>query len=447
MRRFSLVWSTQLMSAIGSGTAWFAITLWVWAESGSATLFAMLTLLSLAPGLAMAPIAGALVDRIGSRVAVLVGDGALAITTSTVLTLYLTGNLEIWHLYVIAVFEGVMESLHLVAYMALVPLLVVEERLVRANGMISLASPGAEILAPALGGVLLALTDLSVVLLLDLVTFVFAALVLLVVRTPRPAVAEGERRRSWAVFRADLLFGFAYIFRSRPLVLLLLLFFVLNFSGAISYALTTPLIMMRSGDDQALLGVVLAAGGAGGVLGALVVSAVGDRFRRMTLVLGGMAVGSVAGPLLLGLSWTPWLWIASSLVAGAVLPAVNSAYQAIWQSHVPERQQGRVFGARRLLAQSSLPLGLLIVGPVVDYVLTPLFTDTGPGIGVTLLGGDKTGATALFLVFAGLLGLVAVLLAMTSARLREFGEPVATGAVKASEPPEPTDHEGMSTPR
>ncbi|MBE3001056.1 MFS transporter [Nocardiopsis sp. HNM0947] len=425
MRRFSLVWSTQLLSAIGSGTAWFAVTLWVWAESGSATLFALLTLLSLAPGLAMAPVAGVLVDRIGPRVAVLFGDAALAVTTSTVLALYLTGTLEIWHLFVIAVFEGVMESLHLVAYMALVPLLVAEERLVRANGMISLVAPGSEILGPALGGVLLALTDLSLILLLDLVTFVFAAVVLLLVRTPRPVAAEGEARRSWAVFRADLSFGFTYIFGSRPLVILLLLFFVLNFSGAISYALTTPLIMLRSGDDEALLGVVLAAGGVGGVMGALAVSAVGDRFRRMTLVLAGMAVGSVAGPLLLGLSWAPWLWIASSLLAGSVLPAVNSAYQAIWQSHVPEQQQGRVFGARRLLAQSSLPLGLLVAGPVVDYVLTPLFADTGAGPAVPLLGADKTGATAFFLAFAGLLGLAAALLAMTSSRLRGFGEPAA----------------------
>ncbi|MFL1430809.1 MULTISPECIES: MFS transporter [unclassified Nocardiopsis] len=427
MRRFSLVWSGQFLSAIGSGTAWFAVTLWVWGESGSATLFALLTLLSLAPGLAMAPVAGVLVDRIGPRAAVLIGDGVLAVTSATVLTLYLTGNLEIWHLYVIAVVEGVMESLHLVGYMALIPLLVVEERLVRANGMVSLADPGAEILAPALGGVLLAMTDLSVVLVLDLATFLFAATVLLATPTPRPAPAgeegDGEERRSWAVFRADLVFGFSYIARSRPLAVLLGLFFVLNFSGAVSYALTTPLIMLRSGDDHAVLGVVLAAGGVGGVLGALTVSAVGDRVRRMTLVLAGMAAGSVVGPLLMGLAWTPWLWIASALAAGAVLPAVNSAYQAIWQTHVPEEWQGRVFGARRLLAQSSLPLGLLVAGPVVDYALTPLFADAG-GAPAALLGTGKTGATALFLVCAGLLGLAATLTAMTSPRLRGFGEPV-----------------------
>jgi MFS transporter, DHA3 family, macrolide efflux protein len=425
MRRFSLVWSGQFLSAIGSGTAWFAVTLWVWGESGSATLFALLTLLSLAPGLAMAPVAGVLVDRIGPRAAVLLGDGVLAATSATVLTLYLTGNLEIWHLYVIAVVEGVMESLHLVAYMSLIPLLVARERLVRANGMVSLADPGAEILAPALGGVLLAMTDLSVVLALDLASFLFAATVLLLTPTPHPdpAEEEGEGRRSWAAFRADLVFGFSYIARSRPLAALLGLFFVLNFSGAVSYALTAPLIMLRSGDDHAVLGVVLAAGGVGGVLGALAVSAVGDRVRRMALVLGGMAVGSVAGPLLMGLAWTPWLWIASALAAGAVLPAVNSAYQAIWQTHVPEERQGRVFGARRLLAQSSLPLGLLVAGPVVDYALTPLFADTG-GAPAALLGTGKTGATALFLVFAGILGLAAVLTAMTSPRLRGFGEPV-----------------------
>jgi len=437
MRGFSLVWAGQLLSMIGSGTAWFAVTLWVWGESGSATLFALLTLLSLAPGLAVAPVAGVVVDRCGRRAAILVSDTVLAATSCTVLVLYLNGGLEVWHLYAIAVVEGVMESLHMVAYSALVPLLVPESGLTRANGMISLADPSSEILAPALGGVLLRTTDLSVVLALDLLTFGFAVVTLLAVRVPEPVRTAGrpdaEGRpaagpRPWPALRADLAFGFLYIARRRGLWILLALFFVLNLSGAVSYALTTPLLMLRGGDDPAVLGAVLAVGGAGGVAGALAVSAVGARVGRIPLVLGGTAFGSAAGPLLMGVAQTPWLWAASAFAAGAALPAVNAAYQAVWQARVPARVQGRVFGARRLLAQSSLPLGLLVAGPVVDYVLTPLFEGGGAEMASGLLGEGRTGATALLLGLAGLAGLTAALLAAASPRLRRFDEPEREGA-------------------
>jgi MFS family permease len=443
MRGFSLVWAGQFLSMIGSGTAWFAVTLWVWGESGSATLFALLTLLSLAPGLAMAPVAGVIVDRVGRRAAILVSDTVLAGTSAIVLLLYLNGELQVWHLYVIAVVEGVMESLHIVAYSALVPLLVPESKLVRANGMVSLADPSSEVLAPALGGVLLSVADLSVVLAADLLTFGFAVVALLAVRVPDPkgegeggAADEGERRR-WAAFSADLAFGFRYIARRRGLWILLALFFVLNFSGAVSYALTTPLIMLRSGDDTAVLGLVLSVGGAGGVAGALAVSAFGTRVRRLPLVLWGMAIGSAAGPLLMGVAQTPWLWMASALAAGAVLPAVNSAYQAIWQAHVPEDVQGRVFGARRFLAQASLPLGLLVSGPLVDFVLTPVFSGGGWAVATDLFGTGKTGATALLLGLAGLAGLTAALLAMASARLRRFDDPERSDACDRRGTPNP----------
>jgi len=438
MRGFSWVWAGQSLSAVGSGTAWFAVTLWVWGESGSATLFAMLTLLSLAPGLAAAPLAGVVVDRVGRRAVLLLSDTVLAAATCAVLALHLYGALEIWHLYLIAVVEGVMESLHLVAYAALVPLLVPESGLTRANGMIGLADPGSEILAPALGGVLLAVADLSAVLALDLLTFGFAALTLLAVPVPEPTrrapvgpvaadarETEGGARagpRPWARLRADLVFGFGYIARRRGLWILLALFFALNLSGAVSYALTTPLLMLR-GDDTAVLGAVLALGGVGGVAGALAVSAFGSRVRRVPLVLAGTAFGCAAGPLLTALAHAPWLWAVSAFAAGAALSAVNAAYQALWQARVPLEAQGRVFGARRLLAQSSLPLGLLAAGPLVDLVLTPLFENGGAGPAAALLGGGRTGATALLLGLAGLAGLGAALLAAASPRLRRLDTP------------------------
>lgn len=418
--RFRIVWLSQLASVLGSGISWFAVTVWAWQTTGSATQFALLTFCAFGSGLLASPLAGALVDRLSRKSVMLVCDTGLAVCSVVVLTLYTAHELQVWHLLIVAVVEGVLETYHWLAYAALITDLVPDERRSRANGLVGLSDPASEVLAPALGGALLVATTLGGVLIVDMATYLIATLSLGLLRMPdhRPARAmrrHGEADRSlWS----DTLFGFGYIRRHPSLRGLIVIFFVMNLVGGVAYALNIPLVLLRSGDDTAVLGLVVSCGGAGGVVGALLMGVWRGPRRRAQFIVGGVMVGCAFGPLLFAVSRTAPLWMLATFIAALIPPMVNAVHQAIWQAHVPSELQGRVFGARRLITQAALPVGLLGAGTLVDSGLADAIG--GDTVLAQVFGGGSEGAMAALIGAAAVLGLVAGLVGVLSPTLRRL---------------------------
>ncbi len=426
-RRFRVIWLGQLVSVLGSGAGWFAVTVWAWRSTGSATQFALLAFAAFAAGLVASPLAGLLVDRLSRKTVLLTCDSGLAVVSTVVLALYASDQLRVWHLMLVAVVEGVLESLHWLAYAAMLTDLVPEERRSRANGLVALSDPASEVLAPALGGALLSVTSLGGVLLLDLATYLVAVCVLAAVpvpdhradgtgdSAPRAAANAGS---SW---RADLLVGFRTIARHRGLRALTALYFAMNLVGGVVYALNTPLVLLRNGDSAGVLGMVVAAGGAGGLLGALLMSGWRGPARQARFVAGGIAFGCAFGPLLMAFSHAAVLWLAATFVAAFVPAMTNAVNQTLWQRTVPTEVQGRVFGARRLVTQASVLIGLLGAGPLVDSAPTGAFDDPGAVVG-SLLGTGKEGLAAAVIATVALLGLAISLASLLSGSLRSLDD-------------------------
>ncbi len=418
--RFRIIWVGQLVSVLGSGISWFAVTVWAWQTTGSATQFGLLIFCSFASGLLASPLAGALVDRLSRKSVMLVCDTALAGCSAVVLSLYASGQLRVWHLLIVGAVEGVLETFHWLAYAALISDLVPDHQRSRANGLVGLSDPASDVVAPAVAGALLVVVTLGGVLVVDVATYLAATLSLGLVKVPdhrtarSVASAAEPRRRLWS----DALLGFGYIRRDRALRGLVGIFFVMNFVGGVAYALNIPLVLLRSGGDTAALGVVVSAGGVGGVVGALVMSVWSGPRRRARFVAGGIALGCAFGPLLMAVSFTAPLWILATFVAALVPPMVNAVHQTIWQGTVPSELQGRVFGARRLITQAALPIGLLGSGPLVDSVLTDAMnTDS---VLAPVLGAGGEGAAAAVIGTAAVLGLIGGIVGLLSRALRRL---------------------------
>jgi MFS family permease len=425
MNQFRAIWLGQLVSVLGSGAGWFAVTVWAWRSTGSATQFALLAFTSFGAGLVASPLAGVLVDRLSRKAVMLLCDSGLAVCSVVVLSLYSTDHLRVWHLMLIAVVEGVLEALHWLAYAALITDLVPEERRSRANGLVALADPASEVLAPALGGALLGATSLGGVLIVDLATYLVAVCTLAAIPVPdhRTARPPTPTRPS---LRSDILAGFDYIRRHPGLRTMAALYFVMNLVGGVAYALNSPLVLLRNGDRAEILGMVVAAGGAGGLLGALLMSAWPGPRRRARFVAAGIALGCAFGPLLMAVSHTAPLWLAATFIAALVPAMTNTVNQTLWQSAVPTELQGRVFGARRLVTQASVLIGLLGAGPLADSSsLSGVFDGW-------LLGTGKEAVAAAVIAAVALLGLATSLAALLSRGLRTLDSapaPAPTPAV------------------
>jgi hypothetical protein len=262
---------------------------------------------------------------------------------------------------------------------------------------------------------------------------VVAILTLLVTSLPgAEAEEEEEDDEQEEGFWRQVTFGWRFISARSALLMLLLTMMLLNFFIGISGVAVTPLVLSFA--SPAVLGTVLAVGGAGMLLGGLVMSAWGGTRRRILGLLGGLLVASVF-IVLYGLRPSPVTVAIGAFGLFFCFPIIGASSSAIWQGQVPGEMQGRVFAVRRMVALAAAPVAYVVTGPLIDYVFRPLLAPgtqlasltapvlgTGPGRGIGLL-----------FVLMGLCVLLVAAAGVANPRLRRVeGEPASSQAAPSA---------------
>lgn len=419
MRAFFVLWFGQVVSLLGSGMSQFAITVWAYQLTGEATALALVGFFSYAPVVLVSPLAGALVDRANRKLVMMLSDLAAGLATIVVLILFSQGQLQIWHLCVTGAFAGAFGAFQFPAFSAAMSTIVPKAQYGRANGLMSLAETATGIAAPLLAGILLVLIGLSGILVIDIVTFLFAVLTVAAVQIPQPPESATGRAARGSLWQ-DSLYGFKFIWSRKSLLGVQLTFTISNFFFAIGIVLVAPMILARTGNSEIALGSVQSAMGIGGVAGGLLMSSWGGPRRRVFGVLTGFILGSLLGQALMGLGATLPVWLAAAFFLWFFTPIVNGANQALWQAKVAPDVQGRVFATRRLIAQIAGPLGMLVAGPLADQLFEPAMAPGG-ALSATFGGLVGTGPGAgmgLLLVLTGLAGALAGVFGFAVPRIR-----------------------------
>jgi MFS transporter, DHA3 family, macrolide efflux protein len=415
MRTFLFVWFGQLISTFGSGLTGFALSVYIYQETGSATQLGVAMLATVLPSLLVSPLAGALVDRWDRRWVMIASDSGAALTTLGIWALLAGGHLHVWHIYVANALSSILGSFQQPAYLASITLLVPKKHLGRASGLGQLGEAVSRIAAPALAGLLVVTIQVQGVILIDVLTFLFATLTLLLVRIPQPEVtAEGQAGRG-SLLRESA-FGWHYI-RTRPGLLgMMILLAWVNLAFGFQNVLFTPLLL--SFTTPAVMGGLMSVGGVGLLLGSLLMSAWGGTTPKIHGLMGSLFfLGLFAG--LVGLRADPLLIGIANVGLFILVPIVNGSGQAIWQAKVAPDVQGRVFATRRLIALIALPISYLAAGPLADQVFEPLLAEVGPeypsggawagALGPILGTGPGRGIGLIFVIVGGLVALFAVL--------------------------------------
>lgn len=407
MLGFTIVWVGQIVSLLGTSMTGFALTIWVYEITGSATALALVGFFFLTPMLVFSPIAGVIVDRQDRKIMMMLSDLASGVTTIAILILYLLGLLQIWHLYISVAIQGLFQTFQWPAYSAAISVMIPKEQYGRANGMLSLAETGSNIFAPLLAGALIGVIGLAGILTIDIITFVFAITTLLIIYIPKPKITAEGKASQGSIWK-EAAYGFRYILKRPSLLGLQGVFMLGNFFISIPMAIFPAMILASTSNNELIYGSVSSAGAVGGVVGGLVMSAWGGPKRRVHGVLAGWAISSLLGTVLMGLGKNLPIWALASFFGMFFVPIINGSNQAIWQSKVAPDLQGRVFSIRRLIAWFVNPVAMLVAGPLADKVLEPamqantslreIFGDlvgVGPGAGMSLI-----------FIFAGLLAML-----------------------------------------
>ena len=435
MRTFFVIWFGGLISLLGSGLTSFGLGVWIFDQTKQATPFALTVLFSTLPPLLLGPLAGALADRWNRRRLMIAADTGSALVTLAAALLLWNGQLEVWHIYLIAMANGLCSAFQEPAYTASIVMLVPKEQLARASGLSQLARALEMLLAPAIAGVLFVTIGLNGIILIDFITFFFAIGALLVVKIPQPAaeaLPSGARRPT---LLSDAAYGWRYLTARPGLMVLLVYFALVNFLLNLSAVLTGPLVLAVG--TAGMLGAVQVASGAGMLAGSIAMSAWGGPKRRVLGVIAFIALGAV-GLLVAGMRPSPVFAGAGLFILLFCVPLASGPSQAIFQSKVEPAVQGRVFAMRGMISRSMMPLAFLLAGPLADSVFEPLMSADGAlgsGILGQLLGAGPGRGIGLIFTLAALLLLAASAAAWLSPRLRRIEEDLPDVVVAAKQEP------------
>lgn len=409
-RSFIIVWIGQLVSAIGSSMTRFAVNIWVWEFTDQATTLTLISFYTLLPSIVITPISGVIVDRWNRKLLMVMGDTVAVGVTIVIVLLYLTNNLQVWHLYITGAIAGIFNQLQSLAYSVSVGLMIPQKHYSRASSMEFLSSYGAKIVAPAFAGYLYHVIGLVGISLIDVLTFVCAISSVLFVHIPQPPkeITSQNSENIWH----ELGLGWQYIQKHKSLLALLMVGLLFWFFHDIGDAIYTPMILARSGNNTLVLGSLASAAGLGGVTGALIMSTWGGPKRRIQGFLWGM-VGAGLSKTIFGLGNTALVWIGAQFCSSVNFPLNGSSENAIWLTKVKPEVQGRVFAARSLFLQLSSAISYLIAGPLADQVFEPAMKPNGQLAWLfgSIFGVDKGAGIALLyvlcavcMVLVGILG-------------------------------------------
>jgi DHA3 family macrolide efflux protein-like MFS transporter len=247
-----------------------------------------------------------------------------------------------------------------------ISLMVPEEHLSRVAGINMGLRGGMNIIAPALGALLMGILPFYGIIAIDVVTAMFAIIPLLFVSVPQPLKKLEEVLTPRQLVK-DVVAGYRYISNWKGLLIVVLMATLLNFLLTPTGSLIPLLVTKHFQGGVWQFGAMESASGVGVVVGGLLLGVWGGFRKKMTTVLLGV-IGIGAGVMMTGLAPASFFFLALTgvFVTGFMNPITNGPLQAIIQARIEPEMQGRVFTAVSSLASAMSPLGMLAAAPVAQ---------------------------------------------------------------------------------
>ncbi|MBV6622431.1 MAG: MFS transporter [Rivularia sp. (in: Bacteria)] len=401
LHNFLIIWFGQLISNIGSYMTYFAITIWAWELTNQVTTIALISFFELIPSIFITLASGLIVDRVNRKFLLIIADCVAAISTIVIGYLYLTDQLQIWHIYASGAVNGAFSEVQALAYSSSISMLVPKQHYMRTTSMNSAIHYGSTIIAPALAGFLYYIIDLGGILLIDFITFTIAIATVLKVRIPQPKITTQSQENIG--FLQKIIFGFHYLIKNPSLLAVIATGSLFWFAHDIGGTLYSPMILARTNNDTRILGSISSAAGLGGVMGTVILSIWGGSKRRIHGFLLGM-MGAGISKTIFGLGQALMIWFPAQFCSSLNFPMLTSSSKAILLSKVKPDLQGRVFASESIMQQIVSAIAVFIAALLADHVFEPAMMPGGNFVPLfgNLFGTGKGAGMAILYVISSI---------------------------------------------
>ncbi len=355
--------TSQTVSLFGSMLVQYAIMWHLTLVTKSGLVLALAAVFGFLPQALISIFGGVWADRVNRKMLIIVADASIAVSTLALAIFMLSGVNDLWLIYATLVVRSAGAGIQSPAVSALLPQITPTDKLLRVNGINSAIQSTMMLIAPAASGILYAMASIVTIFFVDVVTAAIGIAMLLAIVVPTLRHASGERPG----YFADLVDGVRYV-AHHAFVRWLLILFGIVFLLIVAPSYLTPLMVARSfGDEVWKLATLEIAFSVGMVLGGVAIAVWGGTKNRITmiaassLIFGALSIG-------MGLSTNLWVFLSFMFLIGIVVPFFSTPAMTLLQERVEPERQGRVFGFVGIVMSVTMPLGMVVFGPLAEIV-------------------------------------------------------------------------------
>ena len=391
--KFMLLWAGELISGVGGGLTSFGLGVYVFQKTGSAASMALVTLLAFLPTLLFSVPAGVLADRYDRRLLMMIGDGCSALGIFYIFVCMRHGEAALYQIcigvFVSAVFSALLEP----AYRATVTDLLTKEEYSRAGGMVSIAGSARYLISPVLAGALLAVSDMRLLLVIDICTFFPTVIGAAVVRK-EIAVKEKEGGES---FIESFRQGWRAVTGRRGILILIAVSALITFFMGTFQILAQPVILNFA--DSTVLGIGETVCACGMLVSGLFLGVKGiksgyARILSVSLFIAGIGMAGF------GVRENIFCACGFGFIFFAMLPFANNCLDYLIRRNIPDALQGRAWGLIGFISQIGYVAAYGLAGTAADKIAEEFRVSVGRGAaGIVMAAGALLGLTAFFLYF------------------------------------------------
>lgn len=401
MRSYLLLWLTQFISELGSAMTAYALVIWSYTQEGSALKTALLMVCSYAPYVMFSVFAGVVSDRWDKKRTMLCSDALAALCTLAVLVLLKTDRLQIWHIYIVNIVSGLMNTVQRPASEAAITAILPRKHYQKVGGLQHLSGSFTSILKPILATAVLGLGGMDMVIAIDLGSFVVAFAILLFF-IPIPKTGPEEKREKSMLRSAGE--GVRYLRRNPGILHLMLFLAAINLTASMYSAAFPAMMLSRPEAGRQVMGLVNTVIGVTTLLGSVAATALRAPKSRVRVIWWCLLASVGTEWILLAVGRNAAIWCIGAFLGWFPIPLMDANLNAVFRLTIPKEIQGRVFAARNSFQFFTIPLGYFLGGLLVDQVFEPVMAAQGAGsVLVRCFGSGKGSGAALF--FAVLWGM------------------------------------------
>lgn len=366
MKKIALFLASQNVSLFGSSVVSFAIIWYITLETSSGKWVMLSAICSMLPQVLISLWAGVWADRYNRKYLILFSDGFIALSTLILAVIFFAGYRSINLLLVVSFIRSVFTGIQTPAVNAVYPQIVPAEKLTKVNGINQTLNALLLLLAPAVGGMVLGYLDISWAFMIDVITAVIAIIILCFIKIDK--VSQPDEKSS--VFE-NLREGVKYTFENKLLKDIIICFGI-SFFLITPAAFLTPIMIQRSfGDEVWRLTANEMVWTIDSLIGGIFVSFRGEFKNKIRTIAISLIAFGITFALLGMVKWF-MVYLLIMGLSGFFMPICSTAQTVLIQENVQDTMMGRVFSIIQIITSASMPVAMLLFGPLADVVSVEL---------------------------------------------------------------------------